>query len=81
MTESQHSKAMPVAKLIRIPVQELGVNSERDAIVMHSQRFKSRSIVDETVGWIAANEVLLSNFLVLFLSLAAYFAIRAYCVA
>ena len=87
MTESHHSKAMPVAKRIRISVQELGVNSEHDAIVMCSQRFKSRSIVDKTVGWKATNEILLSNLLpdtaelVLFLSLAAYFAIRAYFVA
>jgi len=78
---------MAGTKLTRIPVEELGVNREQNAIVTRSQVFMPRSFVDKTVGWIAGNEILLSNLLpdtaelVLFLSLAAYFAIQSYFVA
>jgi len=77
---------MADAKQARIHVEEFDVNREQNAIVTRSQLLP-RSFVDKTVGWIASNEILLSNLLpdtaelVLFLSLAAYFVIRSHLVA
>ncbi len=77
---------MAGTKLTRISVEEFDVSREQNAIVTRSQLLP-RSFVDKTVGWIAGNEILLSNLLpdtaelVLLLSLVAYFAIRSYLVA